>query len=327
MKAVLQRENGGPDVLYIGDAPTPAPSAGELLIRVRAAALNRADLLQRRGQYPPPPGVTNILGLEAAGEIAAVGEGVQGWQLGDPVCVLLPGGGYAQYVTAPAELAMKIPPGMGFEEAAAIPEAYLTAYLNLFRLGELQAGHTVLIHAGASGVGTAAIQLADAAGGRALATAGTPEKLALCRELGAEAVWNYRDGSFRDWALRMTGGSGVQLILDFIGGPYLSDNLRSLAPDGKLVIIGVMGGAKADAVDLGLLLMKRLSIRATTLRSQPLGTKIALTRAFTERFWPMFGSGRLRPVVDSVWDWTQVQEAHAHMEANRNAGKIVLRIS
>jgi putative PIG3 family NAD(P)H quinone oxidoreductase len=297
-----------------------------VLIRVRAAALNRADLLQRKGHYPPPPGTTPILGLEAAGEIAALGEGVAGFRIGDPVCALLPGGGYAQYVAVPADLAVKIPPGMSFETAAAIPEAYLTAYLNLFWLGELKAGDTVLVHAGASGVGTAAIQLASAVGGRVLATAGTPEKLALCRELGAEAAWNYRDGSFRDWALGMNDGAGVQLILDFVGGPYLTDNLHSLAPDGRLAVIGTLGGGRADAVDLGLILRKRLTIRATTLRSQPVETKIRLTREFATRFMPAFASGRLRPVIDSVWDWTQVREAHEHMEANRNAGKIVLRI-
>lgn len=326
MKAVLLREFGGPDVLYIGEGETPVAAQGELLIRVRATALNRADLLQRRGLYPPPPGASEVLGLEAAGEVAGIGEGVTHYRVGDRVAVLLPGGGYAQYVTAPAGMVIPIPDDMSFEEAAAIPEAFLTAYMNLYWLGELAQDQTVLIHAGASGVGTAAIQLVKDAGGHALVTAGSPEKLKLCRELGAVEGWNHRHGSFRDWVMKVTEETGVDLILDFVGGPYLTDNLRSLAPDGRLVIIGTMGGAKAEELNLGLLLSKRLRILATTLRSQPVDKKIQLTQEFVQSFQPAFRTGALRPVVDSVWSWTQVREAHEHMEANKNLGKIVLLI-
>lgn len=324
MKAVLLREYGGAEVLYIGETETPTAAPGELLIRVRTTALNRADLLQRRGLYPPPAGASEILGLEAAGEVVGIGEGVLHYRMGDRVAVLLPGGGYAQYVTAPAGMVIPIPDDMTFEEGAAIPEAFLTAYMNLYWLGELGRDQTVLIHAGASGVGTAAIQLVKDAGAHALVTAGSPEKLKLCRELGAVEGWNYRIGSFRDWVMKVTEGTGVDLILDFIGGPYLADNLNSLAPDGRLVIIGTMGGAKADEVNLGLLLAKRLRIQATTLRAQPLENKLQLTQEFVQSFQPAFRTGALRPVVDSVWPWTRVREAHEHMEANQNLGKIVL---
>ena len=326
MKAVLLRGHGGTDVMEIGEAPMPEVREGEVLIRVRAFGLNRADLLQRRGQYPPPPGVPDIPGLEAAGIVAALGPGVKRVRVGDPVCVLLPGGGYAEYAAAPEGMVMPVPEGLSLEEAAAIPEAFLTAFLNLFRLGKLRAGETVLIHAGASGVGTAAIQLANLAGGRVLVTAGSAGKLKLCRELGAQDGWNYHDGSFRDWVRQATGGRGADLVLDLVGGPYLQDNLFSLAPDGRLVVVGTMGGASAENIHLGLLLTRRLRILGTTLRSQPVETKIRLTQSFMHGWLPAFRTKRLVPVIDSVWDWTRLREAHEHMEAGRNLGKIVLRI-
>lgn len=325
MHAVLMSDVGGPDVLYIGQTDIPAIGPDDVLIRVKATALNRADLLQRRGLYPPPPGASSILGLEAAGEIAAVGEQVTERKPGDRVCALLPGGGYAEYVSVPSRLAMPIPDSLSYEEAAAIPEAFLTAYMNLFWLGELKSGDTVLVHAGASGVGTAAIQLAALAGGKPYATAGSSDKLDLCRSLGAISGWNYRDGSFAQWIDEQTNGRGVDLILDFIGAPYVHDNFSSLAVDGKLVIIGTLGGAKAKDVPLGMLLSKRLQVKGTTLRSQSKEKKIELTQQFCDFAMPALASGKVRAVIDTVYDWKEAGAAHAYMESNANKGKIVLK--
>ncbi|MCL6627324.1 NAD(P)H-quinone oxidoreductase [Alicyclobacillus shizuokensis] len=326
MKAVLMSGFGDPDVLFIGEAPAPRLGPGELLVRVRATALNRADLLQRRGHYPPPPGASDILGLEIAGEVAEVGAGTSGWRIGDRVCALLPGGGYAQYAVIPAGMAMRIPPNLSFEQAAAIPEVFLTAYLNLFWLARFAAHDRVLIHAGASGVGTAAIQLVREAGGRSWVTAGSTEKIARCLELGAEAGWNYHDGSFAPFVAEQTAGQGVDIVLDFVGAPYFHDNLRSLAMDGRLVVIGTMGGVKVDEVDLGYLLGRRLQIIGTALRSRPVAEKMRLTQAFWFFAEERFASARLRPVVDTVFPWTDVVAAHRYMEENRNTGKIVLRV-
>ncbi|WP_026962717.1 NAD(P)H-quinone oxidoreductase [Alicyclobacillus herbarius] len=326
MKAVLMTHFGDPDVLYLGEAPTPRPARGELLVRVRATALNRADLLQRRGKYPPPPGASEILGLEMAGEVAEVGEGVDGWRVGDRVCALLPGGGYAEYAVIPAGMAMRIPPSLSFEQAAAIPEVFLTAFLNLFWLARFAPGERVLIHAGASGVGTAAIQLVREGGGKSWVTAGSAEKIARCLELGAEAGWNYHEGSFASFVAEQTSGRGVDIILDFIGAPYFSDNIRSLAVDGRLVVIGTMGGTRVDGVDLGVLLGRRLQVIGTALRSRSVSEKIRLTQAFWAFAEPRFATARMVPVVDSVFPWTDVAAAHQYMEENRNTGKIVLRI-
>lgn len=322
MRAVLQESDS--KKLYIGETGEPDRSAGELLVRIQATALNRADLLQKRGLYPPPPGTTDILGLEMAG---VVEEGSGGWKPGDRVMALLPGGGYAERVRIPAEMAMPIPDGLSFEEAAAIPEAFLTAYLNLLQIGNLQAGETVLIHAGASGVGTAAIQLAKRAGAHIIATAGTAEKRNVCSALGADAVIDYKAGPFAPAVQEASQGRGVNLILDFVGAPYWEQNIASLAIDGKLVLVGILGGSKAEKVDLGLLLSRRLHVIGTTLRSQPVGNKIRLTRSFAEHAVPGFRDGSLKPVIDSVWDWSEVEEAHSRMEHNRNIGKIVLRVT
>jgi tumor protein p53-inducible protein 3 len=326
VKAVLMSGYGDSDVLHIGEVPDLKAGPGELLVRVRATALNRADLLQRRGLYPPPPGASEVLGLEMAGEVAAVGEGVSGWRVGDRVCALLPGGGYAQYAVIPAGMAMPVPDSFTFEQAAAIPEVFLTAYLNLFWLGDLKPGEWVLIHAGASGVGTAAIQLVREAGGHSLVTAGSAEKLQRCLELGAQAGWNYHDGSFAQFVAEQTDGRGVDIILDFVGAPYFQDNLKSLAVDGRLVVIGTMGGTTVDRLDLGFLLGRRLQIIGTALRSRSVEEKMRLTQAFIEFAGPRFADGRLVPIVDSVFPWTEVAEAHRYMEANRNIGKIVLRV-
>ncbi len=318
---------GGVEVLRIGESPDPAPGEGDLLVRVRAAGQNRADLLQRRGLYPPPRGASEILGLEIAGEVVAADPACEGWAPGDRVCALLPGGGCAALAAVPAGMAMRIPDNLSFEEAAAVPEAFLTAYLNLFDLGGLGRGRTVLVHAAASGVGTAAIQLAREAGAVSLVTAGSPEKIARCLALGARAGWNRREGPFAPWVAAQTGGTGVDLILDFVGAPYLDQNVRSLAVDGAMIVLGTLGGGRAGTIDLGVLLSRRLRIVGSVLRSLPLERKIALTRRFAAFGLPRLADGRIRPVVDSVFDWNDVAKAHARMESNANIGKIVLRVT
>lgn len=326
MKAVLLREYGGTDVLHIGEHPDPFMGEGDLLVRVRATALNRADLLQRRGGYPPPKGASEILGLEMAGEVVKVGSRVTKWKEGDRVCALLPGGGYAEYASIPAGMAIRLPESFSFEQGAAIPEVFLTAYSNLFWFGGLKPGHNVLVHAGASGVGTAAIQLIRESGGEAIVTAGSKEKLDRCRELGAVAGWNYKEGSFAPWVKEQTGGQGVDIILDFIGAPYFEDNIKSLAVDGRLVIIGTMGGTKVDGVNLTNILMRRLHVIGTALRSRSPEDKIKLTREFSAFAMPRFADGRLQPIIDSVFDWWDVADAHHYMESNKNIGKIVLKV-
>jgi putative PIG3 family NAD(P)H quinone oxidoreductase len=323
MKAILFDQPGGPEALRYGDAPDPQPDVGELLVRVRATAINRADILQRRGGYPPPEGASPILGLELAGEVIA---GAGDWRPGDRVMAVVTGGGYAELATVPAGMAVRIPERLSFEEAAALPEAFLTAYLNMFTLGRLQAGESVLVHAGASGIGTAAIQLARAAGARVLTTAGSDEKLARCRELGADVMINYKRESFRERVAEATGGRGVNLVLDFIGAPYWEDNMASLGLNGRLALIGFLAGSRGQ-LDLGPIMAKRLDVFGTTLRRTPLPQKIALTEAFAAFALPRFESGELRPVIDSVLPLEQAAEAHRRIEGNSTIGKVVLRVA
>ena len=322
MKAILFDQPGEPDVLRYDNAPDPQPGADELLVRVHATAVNRADLLQRRGGYAPPPGASPLLGLELAGEVVRpAGE----WRIGDRVMAVVTGGGYAELAAVPAGMAMRIPKRFSYQEAAAIPEAFLTAYLNLFTLGRLQPGEVALIHAGASGIGTAAIQLARAAGARAIVTAGVDEKLALCRELGAELAINYTSESFAERVQAATGGRGANVVLDFVGAPYWDSNMAALALGGRLMLIGFLGGSRGQ-LDLGTLMGKSLTIASTTLRRTPLPQKHALTQAFTEFALPRFERGELRPVIDRVLPITQAAEAHRTLEANSNAGKVVLTV-
>jgi putative PIG3 family NAD(P)H quinone oxidoreductase len=327
VKAVLLSGFGGVEVLRIGDCPDPVPKDGELLVRVRATALNRADLLQRRGKYPPPEGESGILGLEMAGEVIRAGPAVRDFREGDRVCALLPGGGYAQRAVIPAGLAIRIPDRLSFEEGAAIPEAFLTAYRNLFVLGGLDAGGTVLVHAGASGVGTAAIQLIREGGAVSFVTAGSREKILRCLELGARAGWTREEGEFAPWVAAQTGGKGVDLILDCVGAPYFEQNVQSLAEGGKLIVIGMMGGAIASKLDLARLLLRGLSILGSRLRGMSVRSKEELTKRFVDFAGPRFAEGRLRPVVDTVYDWKEVARAHLRMEDNANIGKIVLRVT
>jgi putative PIG3 family NAD(P)H quinone oxidoreductase len=322
MKAILFDQPGDPDVLRYGDVPDPPPGGDELLVRVHATAVNRADLLQRRGGYAPPPGASPILGLELAGEVVQpVGE----WRTGDRVMAVVTGGGYAELAAVPAGMAMRIPERFSYQEAAAIPEAFLTAYLNLFTLGRLQSGEVALIHAGASGVGTAAIQLARASGARAIVTAGSDAKLALCRELGAELAINYKSESFADRVQAATGGRGADVLLDFAGAPYWDSNMAALALGGRLMLIGFLGGSRGQ-LDLGTIMGKSLTIASTTLRRTPLPQKLALTQAFAEFALPRFERGELRPVIDRVMPIAQAAEAHRVLEANSNAGKVVLSV-
>ena len=324
MKAVWVREPGGPEVLEIREVPPPRPQPREILVRVKAASVNRADILQRRGKYPPPPGASPILGLDIAGVVEARGPEARRWKQGDRVFGLIPGGGYAQYAVIHEDLAMPIPESMSFEEAAAIPEVFLTAYQALFWLGRLQPGEWVLIHAGASGVGTAAIQLAREHGAHVAVTAGSPRKLEACRALGAEIGVNYRQESFEKVIRERVGG--VDLILDFVGAPYWRPNLAVLRLDGRLVLLATLGGGEVKGFDLRELLRKRLTLMGSTLRNRSLEYKIRLTREFAEYALPRFASGKLRPVIDTVFPWQRVADAHRRIEANENIGKIVLKI-
>ena len=325
MIAVVVTEPGGPEKLALQEVPDPELGPGELLVRVRATALNRADLLQRRGLYPPPAGAPPYLGLEMAGEVLAAGPGVTGWQAGDRVFALLGGGGYAQLVAIPAETALRIPPNLPFEEAAAIPEAFLTAYRNLFELGRLQPGETVLVQAGGSGVGTAAIQLARRAGAQVLATSRSPEKLAGCRALGADAVFDGREPGLAGRVRAATGGRGVDVILELVGAGFWEEDLAVLAPGGRLLLVGLMGGSQVS-LDLGRILNGNLHVIGSTLRHQSVAYKAGLSRRFWERYEQAFQRGELRPVVDSTFPLEAVADAHRHLESNRNFGKVVLRV-
>lgn len=327
MKAVLMSGLGGIEFLHIGEHPDPVMKEDELLVRVKATALNRADLLQRRGKHPPPMGVPNILGLEMAGEVVAVGAACEGWAPGDRVCALLPGGGYAERVSIPAGLAMRIPGNLSFEEAAAIPEVFLTAYQNLVNVARLAPGETVLIHAGGSGVGTAAIQLVRESEATSLVTAGSREKIDRCLALGARAGWNYKEGAFAPWVAKMTECKGVDIILDFVGAAYFEQNVQSLALDGRMVVIGTLGGAEVEKFSLRALMARRLQVTGAGLRGMATARKILLTGQFAAFALPRFADGRLVPVVDSIFDWREAAKAHERMESNVNVGKIVLRVT
>lgn len=325
MKALLVDNRGEKPSMVMGEQPTPSPGPGELLVKVKATALNRADLLQKSGNYPPPAGESPILGLDMAGVVEQVGSDVTRFRPGDPVFGLLPGGGYAEYCTIPEELSLPIPRGWSFEEAAALPEVFLTAWQALVWLGQIGEGETVLIHAGASGVGTAAIQLASRLFGcRVITTAGSEEKLEVCRNLGADLAINYREEEFSERIRSETGPESVDLIIDFIGAPYWEKNLNSLSQDGRLIILAMMGGAVGDRLRLGPLLRKRLTVRGSTLRNRDARYKKRLVADFWDRTEELFLKRELLPVIDSVYDWNDVEAAHRKMEENRNIGKIIL---
>jgi len=326
VKAVLVSEPGGPEKLRLVDVPDPSPGPGEIAIEIHAAALNRADLLQRRGLYPPPPGTTNILGLECAGIVSALGPGTSdSVRLGERVMVLLAGGGYAERVVVPEALAMKVPDSLDFARAAAVPEAFLTAREALFAVGGLKPTESVLIHAAAGGVGSAAVQLAHSAGARVFATAGGANKCEWVRALGADVVIDHKSQDFAERIQTETAGQGVDVILDFIGAAYAERHAACLAPGGRQVLLGVLGGAQAS-VNFGRLLQKRQSLLGLVMRSRSVQEKIELTRAFVRTTLPLFVDGRLKPLVDRVFPLADVAQAHARMESNENLGKIVLSV-
>jgi putative PIG3 family NAD(P)H quinone oxidoreductase len=328
MRAVVFDGHGGPEVLKIVELPQPEPGPEQILVRVRATALNRADLLQRAGEYHPPPGESAVPGVEVAGEVEAWGPGVQGFARGQGVFGLVGSGGYAEHCLMDAGMAVPIPAGWSFVEAAAVPEVYYTADTTLFELGELAAGQSVLIHAAASGVGTACIQLAREIGARVFCTAGSDEKVARCRELGADVAINYKTTDWAAEVLRLTrnaGDTGVDVVEDFIGGAYLARNLAVLKEGGRLVQVGLLNGLTAE-IDLELLLMKRLQIKGSVMRPRPLGDKRAITRKFSERWLPLLVEGRLSPVIDTVFPFERMAEAHGRMEANLNVGKVLLTL-
>lgn len=324
MRAVLFDAPGGPERLYLGEAADPVPAPGETLVAVEAFGLNRADLLQRMGRYPAPPGASPILGLELAGRVVEPAAGGR-FAAGDRVMAVVTGGAYAEHAAVPDDLLLPVPEGLRWEEAAAIPEAFLTAWLNLVTLGRLAPGETVLVHAGASGVGSAAIQIASQLfEARVLATAGSAEKLAFCRVLGADAAWSRHEGDFAPRVLDAA-PHGVDLVLDFVGAPYWAGNLEVLKRGGRLTLIGFLGGARGD-LDLGPVMRKSLTVTGTTLRATPLAQKVALVREFAAHALPRFADRTLRPAVDRVHPWEETAEAHRAMAENRNAGKIVLRV-
>ncbi|MFB8770871.1 NAD(P)H-quinone oxidoreductase [Nocardiopsis alba] len=322
MHAIRIIEPGGPEVLAWSEVPDPVPGEGEVLVDVAATAVNRADVSQRQGKYPPPPGASEYPGLECSGTIVGSGPGVEttGWAVGDRVCALLTGGGYAERVAVPVGQLLPIPKGMDPVEAAALPEVACTVWSNLVMVGRLRAGETVLIHGGGSGIGTFAIQFARALGARVAVTAGSAEKLERCRELGAEITIDYRN---EDFAERMRAEGGADLVLDIMGGSYLGANLRSLTTGGRLVIIGLMGGRTAE-LDLGRMLVKRLSVQATTLRSRPAAEKAVIVSGVLEQVWPLVEKGDIRPVVDRALPLEDAAEAHRVMESSAHTGKILL---
>ncbi len=321
---VVEGEARDPQLVW-REVPPITPGPGEVLVDVVATAVNRADLAQARGQYPPPPGASEILGLEMAGVIAQVGADVSGWQVGESVCALLAGGGYAERVVVPAGMLLRPPTDWPLIHAAAAPEVWYTAYINLFLEGGLTAGESVLIHAGASGVGTAAIQLAHAAGAQVLATAGTKAKLARCRALGADEAIHYKEQDFLAVVLDATEGQGVDLILDPVGGAYLERNVAALRHRGRLVNIGLLGGVMGE-LNLALVLRRHLRIIGSTLRSRPLAEKVAITRQFEKDVWPRLTSGELQLVIDRIFPIQATQAAHAYVRGNHNIGKVLLQV-
>jgi len=325
MRAITIDEPGDESVMKLAEVPAPELGPGMIRIQNAASGVNRADLLQRAGHYPPPPGASEILGLECAGRVVELGAGVERWSVGDRVMALLPGGGYAEEVVVDAGSVLALPEAVSFEEGGGLPETLLTVFLNVFQLGALPEGGSVLVHGGGSGIGTTTIDLVKRAGGSVIATAGSDEKCRRCLELGAEAVANYQQEDWVETVKAATSGRGVDVVLDSIGAPYLERNLASLAPEGTLVLIGLMGGARGE-VSLAPLLMRRLRVIGSTLRARSNEAKAELVRAFEERFGADLASGRIRPTIHRVLDLAEAPDAHRLMKASEHFGKIVLRV-
>ncbi|MFE7540037.1 NAD(P)H-quinone oxidoreductase [Streptomyces platensis] len=325
MRAITIPEPGGPEALVWADVPDPQPAEGEVLIEVAASAVNRADLLQRQGFYDPPPGSSPYPGLECSGRISALGPGVHGWAVGDEVCALLAGGGYAEKVAVPAGQVLPVPSDVDLVTAAALPEVTCTVWSNVFMIAHLRPGETLLVHGGASGIGTMAIQLAKAVGARVAVTAGGPEKLARCAELGADILIDYREQDFVQEIRKATDGTGADVILDIIGAKYLQRNVKALAVSGRLAIIGLQGGVKAE-LNLAALMAKRAAITGAGLRARPLNEKAAIVAAVREHVWPLIANGQVRPIVDRSLPMADAAEAHRVVDASAHVGKVVLTV-
>ena len=325
MKAVTIPEPGGPDALVLDDVPEPMPGPGEVVVDVVAAGVNRADVMQRQGHYNPPPGSSAYPGLEVSGRIGRLGDGVEGWSVGDEVCALLTGGGYAEKVTVPMGQLMPIPSGVSLEDAAGLPEVTCTVWSNVFMTANLQPGEVLLVHGGGSGIGTMAVQLGREVGARVAVTAGSKEKLEVCRELGASILVNYRSDDFAEVVRAATDGHGADVVLDNIGAKYLAGNVEVLADNGRLVVIGLQGGRSGE-IDLGAMLAKRCALIATTLRGRPAAEKATIVAAVREHVWPLVADGRVRPVVHARYPLAEAARAHLEMEASTHVGKLVLLV-
>ena len=319
-------EAGGPELMHVTTGPVPTPKAGEVLIRVQAAGVNRPDVQQRKGAYPPPPGASPLLGLEVAGEVAALGDGVSGIAVGDKVCALANGGGYAEYCCAPAGQCLPWPAGYDAVRAAALPETYFTVWANLFDIGRLQPGERALIHGGTSGIGVTAIQLAHEFGSRVYTTAGSREKCDACLGFGADAAINYKEADFAAAIKEYTGGKGVDVVLDMVGGSYAAQNLRCLGMDGRLVIIAFLGGSKAEQLDLTPIMVRRLTVTGSTMRPRTAAQKAAIADSLRAKVWPVLEAGRCGPVIHTVFPLDKADEAHRLMESSAHIGKIMLSV-
>lgn len=324
MTCIEISQPGGPEVLRQTERPTPSPAPGEVVIKVAAAGVNRPDLLQRAGLYPPPPGASDLPGLEVAGMVAALGDGVTGWSLGDKVCALVAGGGYAHYVATDARHCLPLPAGLDMTQAASLPETFFTVWHNVFERGNLQAGETLLVHGGAGGIGTTAIQMAKALGAKVFATAGNAAKAKVCRDLGADRAIDYSTEDFVE-VIKAEAARGVDVVLDMVGGDYIPRNVKVLAPDGRLVSIAFLKGSSTE-LNFMPVMLKRLTLTGSTLRPQSNDAKARMARALRERVWPLVEAGRIRSVVNATFPLTQAKDAHALMEGNAHIGKIVLTI-
>lgn len=325
MKAIEITAPGGPEVLVLADRPKPEPQAGEVLIKVSAAGINRPDVFQRKGMYPAPPGASDLPGLEVAGEIVGGDAAAGGFAIGDKVCALLSGGGYAEYCVAPVEQCLPIPAGLSDIEAAGLPETFYTVWSNVFDRGGLSEGETLLVHGGASGIGTTAVQLAKALRYTVYATAGSDERARKVEELGADLCINYREQDFVEEIKNATDGKGVDVILDMVAGDYVNRNIKCLANDGRIVIIALLGGVKAT-IDCGQIMVRRLSISGSTLRPRPVEFKAAITRSLKQHVWPLLVQGKIRPIVHATFPLAQASDAHAMMDAGEQIGKIILTV-
>jgi putative PIG3 family NAD(P)H quinone oxidoreductase len=326
MTAIGIKTPGGPEALAPEERPVPTPGPTEVLVQVKAAGVNRPDVMQRKGQYPPPPGAPDIPGLEIAGDVVAIGDKVARWKVGDKVCALVSGGGYAEYCITDEATALSIPKGFSYIEAAALPETFMTVWHNVFERGALKAGETLLVHGGSSGIGTTAIMLAKAFGAKVIATAGSAEKCEACRKLGADVAIDYNKEDFVAVTKEATGKKGAELILDMIGGDYVDRNFEAAAVEGRIVQIATQKGAKVTA-DLRRLMLKRLTHTGSTLRARPVSDKAAIARALEKNVWPLLEAGKVHPVIDSTYPLAKASEAHTRMETSLHIGKIMLEVA